>query len=442
MYQAFFHKLNEIEDIDYLPEGYEEFKEYVLLTEYGQKRHLYEFAMPSKLKAKIDFIKQLADEMGKDAKTLFQLFLNPKVFEFFNKIKWSMGHLFDLVKDGYKAYKEIRQAVKEYLAKNKVVHWTTEKLKDLDEFLNQHPNLKRIGGLVIAGLLIYLWTQISFTGDLDADFDLSLVFSALQGHLGFADVFSGPNGIELLLLLVTNLMGLSFPFPGAQSVQFVFAVVYTLGKKYLPKFFKHGRMTEGTIDELKEFSVYDFRKQSSPFTRKWRRERDKLRGKESKTAVVVNVTKRKDDLDIDFLTLPTHADHAEEVPSVKQYPPQFKGTNSYRITIRVVDFFKWKTKPFSEMTAMDLKEIFQAADVKFHNTSPAYFLQGYMYHASQLNAAIYPTDVFPTVWNSRVGNNVGMDKHLLGLVNGFNAYIPDILKQIKAKVKRSKYYQS
>jgi hypothetical protein len=192
--------------------------------------------------------------------------------------------------------------------------------------------------------------------------------------------------------------------------------------------------------QLQEFSVFDFRRQGTSFTRKWRRERDKLRGKESKTAVVVNVTKRKDDLDIDFLTLPTHAEHAEEVPSVKQYPPQFRGTNSYRITIRVVDFFKWKTKPFSEMTAKDLKEILQAADVKFHNTSPAFFLQGYAANLTDIDSSIYPVTTPAVYWNSITGKGI-MDKHLLGLVNGFNAYLPDILKQIKAKVKRSKHYQ-
>lgn len=111
--------------------------------------------------------------------------------------------------------------------------------------------------------------------------------------------------------------------------------------------------------KLTEFTVSDFRNQASAFTRKWRRERDQIRGKESKTAVVVNVKKKGNDLDIYFLTIPTYRDVAEEVPTTKQYPPLFKSTNSYTIIVRVVDFFKWKTKPFSQMAIKDLREIFR-----------------------------------------------------------------------------------
>lgn len=124
-------------------------------------------------------------------KDLVKLFLNKVVFKFFAKIKFSMKYLFDLVKRGFKAYKQIIKAIGEYIANTKVGRWTEDKLKDLDAFLAKHPKTKRIAGLAVAGILIYIWLNMTFTGNADYDFDMGDMILALGGGFTLSTLFAG-----------------------------------------------------------------------------------------------------------------------------------------------------------------------------------------------------------------------------------------------------------
>lgn len=152
------------------------------------------------------------------------------VFKFFAKIKFSMTYLFGLVKKGFKAYKQVIKAIGEYVAKTKVGKWTEEKLKDLDAFLAKHPKTKRIAGIAVAGILIYIWLNMTFTGNADYDFDMTDMIMALGGGFTLSKLFAGPEGMALLTLFATGMLGLSFPWPGPQHIQFVTAVLYGTAK--------------------------------------------------------------------------------------------------------------------------------------------------------------------------------------------------------------------
>ena len=74
-----------------------------------------------------------------------------------------MEYLFSLIKKGFKAYKEVIKAIGEYVASTKVGKWTEQKLKDLDAFLAKHPKTKRIAGMAVAGILIYICLNMTLT---------------------------------------------------------------------------------------------------------------------------------------------------------------------------------------------------------------------------------------------------------------------------------------
>lgn len=189
-----------------------------------------EFVIPSKLKSIWSFIKDLKEKVSVKLVDLVKLFLDKVVFKFFAKIKFSMTYLFKLVKKGFKAYKEIIKAIGEYVANTKVGKWTEQKLKDLDVFLAKHPKTKRIAGMVVAGILIYIWLNMTFTGNADYDFDMGDMILALGGGFTLSKIFAGPEGMALLTLFATGVLGLSFPWPGPQHMQFVGAVIYGSAK--------------------------------------------------------------------------------------------------------------------------------------------------------------------------------------------------------------------
>ena len=191
---------------------------------------LNEIGIPSRLKKIWGFIKELASSAAFKLVDLVKLFLDKTVFKFFAKIKFSMEWLFKLVKKGFKAYKDVIKAIGEYLASTKVGKWTEEKLKDLDAFLAKHPKTKRIAGMAVAGILIYIWLNMTFTGNADYDFDMTDMIMALGGGFSLSSLFAGPEGMALLTLFATGMIGLSFPWPGPQHFQFIGAVLYGSAK--------------------------------------------------------------------------------------------------------------------------------------------------------------------------------------------------------------------
>ena len=191
---------------------------------------LTEIGIPSRLKKIWGFIKELASIAAFKMVDMVKLFLDKTVFKFFAKIKFSMTWLFKLVKKGFKAYKDVIKAIGEYLANTKVGKWTEEKLKDLDAFLAKHPKTKRIAGMAVAGILIYIWLNMTFTGNADYDFDMGDMILALGGGFSLSAIFAGPEGMALLTLFATGVIGLSFPWPGPQHMQFVGAVLYGSAK--------------------------------------------------------------------------------------------------------------------------------------------------------------------------------------------------------------------
>jgi len=221
---------NSLADIVYEIQ-YEEFCKFVYENKLNEDTIvLKEFAIPGKLKKVWSFIVKLKDIIKVKMVDMVKLFLNKLVFKFFAKIKFSLDYLFKLVKKGFKAYKEVIKAIGEYISSTKVGRWTEDKLKDLDAFLAKHPKTKRIAGLAVAGILIYIWLNMTFTGNADYDFDMGDMIMALGGGFTLSTLFAGPEGMALLTLFATGVLGLSFPWPGPQHVQFIGAILYGSAK--------------------------------------------------------------------------------------------------------------------------------------------------------------------------------------------------------------------
>jgi len=224
--------MSEIQLTEILTElQYDEFVLFVNRYKLNEQCHVVnEIVIPSRLKKIWGFIKELGKKVSLKMVDLVKLFLNKTVFKFFAKIKFSMEWLFKLVKKGFKAYKDVIKAIGEYLASTKIGKWTEDKLKDLDAFLAKHPKTKRIAGMAVAGILIYIWLNMTFTGNADYDFDMTDMILALGGGFTLSTLFAGPEGMALLTLFATGVIGLSFPWPGPQHFQFIGAVLYGSAK--------------------------------------------------------------------------------------------------------------------------------------------------------------------------------------------------------------------
>ena len=183
------------------------------------------------IKDKIEFFQKIATASKNKIEDIVKLFKDTKVFKFFKVLKFSFEKLFVLIKKGYQGYIKLQKVIASYVASQGAVKWTKAKLKELDEFLQQHPVIKKLSGVVISGLLLYIWLNMSFGGDFAFDMSFDDIIAAAMGQFSLAELFAGDEGVRMLLLFATGtLLGLSFPWPGSTSIQLVSGVLVSLGK--------------------------------------------------------------------------------------------------------------------------------------------------------------------------------------------------------------------
>ena len=221
--------------------GYEEFNEAlsILINDYNSNGVINESLLDKfsdAVKGGIDFIKKFTELVKGNLLDMLKVFKEKVLFAFFSKIAWSITELVNLVHRGYKLWKDLHNIIAKYVAETGVVKWTSDKLSALDAFLNKHPIIKKGGSLVIVGFLIYQWTSmVSFTGDIEFDFDQTTLFDAIKGNYSLADLFSSESGIKMLLFIATGVLtGLTFPWPGESWVLFALSIVYTIAKPKYP----------------------------------------------------------------------------------------------------------------------------------------------------------------------------------------------------------------
>jgi hypothetical protein len=180
--------------------------------------------------APVEFFKELAAEAKIKLADLLELFKDWKVVKFFGKIGWSFKKLFELLKDGYNELKKLVKIFDEFIEKQGFIKWTTDKIKEFDKFLEDHPTLKRYGKYVISAILVYIWFNSAFIGIPGYDYDLSDVVDALNGKYSLTDIFGGAEGVKKVLALTGGKIGLSFIWP-AVVIQFAMAVIFTIARK-------------------------------------------------------------------------------------------------------------------------------------------------------------------------------------------------------------------
>jgi hypothetical protein len=211
----------------------EEFDQFMSFAESIESNNVNEaFDLIGKFGKAWNTIKEIAKAIGTGITEVLSFFKNKVIFGFFKYVGFSLQKMFEYLKQGYEAFVKLKDSLAKYIANTPLVKNVSEYAKWLDEFLDKYPILKKLSGVVIAYLLFYIWTNaISFTGDVEFDFNLQDMWDALMGKKGFLDIFGGENGAKMLTFIITNkAFGLTFPWPGATSVQFLFAIIYTIAK--------------------------------------------------------------------------------------------------------------------------------------------------------------------------------------------------------------------
>ena len=213
----------------------------LLILNEAQATVLYE-GLGGAFKEKWEALKGLATKAGvgiKDAVAALKSH-NGLLYKIFSLVKWNFDRLWETLSEGLAVYKLVQEAIldgiqnfpgfKQAAAAGKLG------AEELDQWLARHPDLKKVGGFAVGGLLMLIWLNMSFTGDFDYDFNNATLVDAFKGKYDISELFLSEDGQRMLMLLATGaLLNLSFPWLKAagKGGRLAVSLLYTLGKQRL-----------------------------------------------------------------------------------------------------------------------------------------------------------------------------------------------------------------
>ena len=177
---------------------------------------------------------KIAQDYRLSSHELISAFKNKSIFSILKAFRFNLSLLFRAVGEASRAVRGTLSVVFKELYQTKAVQKMRSGAIKIDALLNRYPKLKKIGGLAVAGLLVYMWLNMTFIGDLDYDFNFTHVVDALGGKYSIADLFMSADGLMLIALFGTGTaFGLSMPWLGAKSYNLLLALVYTGYYRYI-----------------------------------------------------------------------------------------------------------------------------------------------------------------------------------------------------------------
>lgn len=204
--------------------------------------------------------------------------------------------------------------------------------------------------------------------------------------------------------------------------------------------------SEDSIDLQEDLRLSDLMKHSgiSNFTKKWKNERNKLKGNETNLVKLakMSVSKQKGYVTFFFITEPTYVDKATIVNPKNNFKPM-TNPKSYTMLIRILDFFKLaQTTPgyqsAKELSLNDLKEILQVASIQIFCDCMSFHFQGDNFNASLFGASVFPTSIPPKYWKKFHHDQNIICKHLTGLLAGIKYWLNPMTSTLNKYLKNMK----
>jgi hypothetical protein len=173
-------------------------------------------------------IQKIAKDFKMNLGQMIQSFKNREVYDMLKAFGFNFKLIFRAIGAFTNALRGGLLEVFREMARTKTFQKIRRGAIKVDEVLEKYPILKRLTGIVVAGLLLYIWLNMTFIGDLDYDFNFSDTIAALQGSFSIADIFTSPEGLMLVTLFGTGFaFGLSVPWLGKSLYNLTLAIVYT-----------------------------------------------------------------------------------------------------------------------------------------------------------------------------------------------------------------------
>lgn len=175
---------------------------------------------------------KISNDFNLSNKELIASFKSKDIFGIFKGFGFKVRLMFKAIQELTKFVREGLLSIFKELADTKIIQKLRRRIIKVDQLIKKYPLLAKITGIAIAGLLLYIWLNMTFIGNLDYDFDFSSIADAISGKFSIADLFLSAEGLMLMALFGTGVgFGLSIPWLGKSLYNLILAIVYTANKR-------------------------------------------------------------------------------------------------------------------------------------------------------------------------------------------------------------------
>jgi len=173
-----------------------------------------------------DEILKLADTLKVGLLDIINALKERSVFGVLKAVGFKIKLLVKAISELSRIFREGLLRVFAEISRNKYVQKIRSGVMKIDELLDKYPLLKKLAGIAVAGLLLYIWLNMTFIGDLEYDMNITAMVAALGGAYSLADIFASPEGLMMITLFATGGL-ISAPWLGASTLNLTLALVYT-----------------------------------------------------------------------------------------------------------------------------------------------------------------------------------------------------------------------
>ena len=172
-------------------------------------------------------VQSVRDAVGVDLETIATAFKQPSVYNTVKAIGGSISASSRVVMG------TLRTVGKSLTVGGAAIHDTDafQKLEKgivkVDEFMKQNKALATLSAVAVSGLAIGQWLRMSFSGDIESDFDLTIIPQAFAGEAGFRELIATPDGIKGIGLLSAGMATGGLPIWMGGTTGLALALTYS-----------------------------------------------------------------------------------------------------------------------------------------------------------------------------------------------------------------------
>jgi len=143
--------------------------------------------------------------VGVDAKLVTKAFKEPSVYNTVNALGGSVSAAAKTAIGGVRTIGKTLDIGGAMVTDTKAFKQLEKGITKVDDLMDKYPALKVVGSAALVGLATKQWLDMSFSGDIESDYDLGIIADAAQGKAKFADFIGTPQGVKGMALLGAGL---------------------------------------------------------------------------------------------------------------------------------------------------------------------------------------------------------------------------------------------